>query len=262
MSGPNDTPLTGEVKEGNPPAGGGGQDTPEAKAAAEAAAKAAGEKEAADVAKAQEGMTDEQKAADNKARAEKKEADKKAADEKAKNAKADGAPEAYVDFTMPEGIEVDKGTVEKFGVLAKELNLSQEKAQKLVDLQTGLMKAQAEEQVKAWETTLETWKKQGEDDKEIGGASYEANKALANSVIAKFGLSNITVDGKTTQSIKPVVEALAITGAANHPEILRFLVNVGKAIGEDKLRTDRASTPAEPKTLAQRMFGTVDPPAS
>ena len=260
MSGPNEGVLTGA---GNPPAGGegGGQDTPEAKAAAEAAAKAAADKEAADVAKAQEGMTDEQKAADNKARADKKEADKKAADA-AKAKAAEGAPETYAEFKMPEGIEADKATVEKFGALAKELNLSQEKAQKLVDIQTGFMKEQAEQQAKAWEKVLGDWEKQGQDDPFVGGKDYEANKGLANAVIAKFGLSKIMVDGKETQSIKPLVDALSITGAGNHPEILRLLVNVGKAIGEDKLRGGTSQNTPEPRTLAQRIFSTVDPPAS
>ena len=49
--------------------------------------------------------------------------------------KPEGAPEQYAEFALPEGFQVDTAVMDEFKGLAKELNLPQATAQKLVDLQ-------------------------------------------------------------------------------------------------------------------------------
>ena len=51
-----------------------------------------------------------------------------AAKAKAAEATPEGAPEAYADFTLADGFEMDGEILESFKWLAKELNVSQEKA--------------------------------------------------------------------------------------------------------------------------------------
>ena len=54
------------------------------------------------------------------------------------------APEAYEDFTLPEGLEISEGDKVVFSDVAKELSLSQEQAQKLVDMQSRFQQQQME----------------------------------------------------------------------------------------------------------------------
>lgn len=128
-------------------------------------------------------------------------------------------PEDYT-FTLPEGVELDKDLVAEFKPLAKELGLSQEEAQKLVDVQLKAAEKLANETAAAWNTQVDTWKKDAENDKEYGGQNLTANIAVARTALDKFG----------TPELK---QALNAFGMGNHPELIRFMYRVGKAITED-----------------------------
>lgn len=153
--------------------------------------------------------------------------------------KPTGAPETYEDFTIPEGMEVDKDALAKFGPLAKELNLTQEQAQAFVDIYTTRMQDMNEATVEAWTKVREGWVTDGKADKEFGGANYDTNVATAKKAIEKFGGDSFR-------------EALNTTGMGDHPEMIRFLWKVGQAISEDGVLPGNATGPE--KTLAQRLF--------
>lgn len=154
-----------------------------------------------------------------KAAADKEAADKAAAAEAAKTKPA-GAPEAYEAFTLPEGIKLDEPVMGEFQTLAKELNLPQEAAQKLVDL-AGKMQLGTVEQIQATvERQSQEWAEASKADKEFGGDTFDANLALAKSALDKFGSPEL----KTM---------LSETKLGNHPEVLRFMVRAGKAISQD-----------------------------
>ncbi len=59
-----------------------------------------------------------------------------------KEEKPAGAPEQYEAFKVPEGVTIDETAATEFGTLARELNLTQENAQKLVDYQIKFQQAQ------------------------------------------------------------------------------------------------------------------------
>ena len=71
----------------------------------------------------------------------------------------------YEKFTVPEGFDYDDGKVSEFTTLARELNLSQEQAQKLVDLHVRHWLG-FEEQTRA---QAEEWRKQNTNNPECGG---------------------------------------------------------------------------------------------
>ena len=60
-----------------------------------------------------------------------------------------GAPEVYEEFAVEEGAAPDPATVDNFKALAKDLNLSQENAQKVYDLGVAMSKQWAEQQTAA-----------------------------------------------------------------------------------------------------------------
>ncbi|NNA40033.1 peptidase [Pseudomonas lundensis] len=150
------------------------------------------------------------------------EADAAAATKKeADAAKPTGAPEAYTDFTLPEGMDMDVGTLDAFKGLAKELNIPQEAAQKLIDLQTTLVAKQADAYQQAVVAQGQKWAAEVKSDPELGGENYDKSVASAIKVIQSFGDPALT-------------ELLNDSGLGNHPALFKFCHRISAAISEDK----------------------------
>lgn len=162
--------------------------------------------------------TPEQKAAREAAEAE--EAEKaKAKDEKDERY---GAPEGDADyeaFTMPEGVTLDETGAKDLGALAKELNLSQASAQKIVDLAVAKAQRDAETGAAQLETVREGWRTATKSDKEFGGDKLDASLVTAQKALKQFGSPELN-------------ELVVGAGLGDHPEFIRLMVRVGNAISE------------------------------
>lgn len=160
-----------------------------------------------------------------------------------------GAPEQYGDFTMPEGIVMNEQMMGQFLPLAKELGLTQDQAQQLVDLQTAEIAAQAQAQEDRWQTYNEEMVQAARDDREIGGTEEQFNEkvAIALQALEHFGTDELS-------------EALTSTGAGNHPEFIRFCYRVGKAIANDRVIPGRQQGQSGEKSLAQTLFPSMQNP--
>lgn len=135
--------------------------------------------------------------------------------EDAKPAQAE-APESY-EFVMPEGVELDEKSAVEFSEIAKELKLPQEQAQKIVDLYAKRVQGQ----VDAHRTLVEGWATSVKADKEIGGDKLPESLAVAKKSLETFG----------TQELKNLLNT---SGLGNHPEVVKLMYRVGKAISEDR----------------------------
>ena len=155
--------------------------------------------------------------------------EKDESDSDADDDKPDGAPDEYEEFKVPEGMEFDKERAGKFSEVAKELDLTQDDAQKLVDFYSEAVKETAEAQATMWSETQADWRSRSENDEEFGGASFKENMAMAKKALQHFGGENIgdVVDGY---------------GMGNHPDFIRLLYNVGKAMSEDNFAVGGAQT--------------------
>lgn len=127
----------------------------------------------------------------------------------------EGAPEEYADFALPEGFQVDDAVMGDYKALAKELNLPQAAAQRLVDLQARMETARAE----AFAEQVSGWKTSSQNDKEFGGKDFDANKAVANKALVEFGSPDL-------------VKLLQETQLGNHPEMVRAFYKIGKLLEE------------------------------
>lgn len=161
--------------------------------------------------KQEDSKTAEELAAEKDA---KEKANKEAA-EKAEKEKKPAAPEKY-EFTPPEGQELDANALAVFEPIAKELGLSQEQAQKLVDIYPQIQRQQAE----AWSKQVADWGEQVKADKEIGGDKFNASVGAAQRALDQFGNPELR-------------EYLNASGLGNHPALVRFCAKVGKAMAED-----------------------------
>ncbi|HEJ7836575.1 TPA: peptidase [Serratia marcescens] len=141
-------------------------------------------------------------------------ADKESGDKTDKKDKP-AAPEKY-EFSAPEGQELDANALAVFEPIAKELGLSQEQAQKLVDIYPQIQQQQAE----AWSKQVADWGEQVKADKEIGGDKFNASVGAAQRALDQFGNPELR-------------EYLNASGLGNHPALVRFCAKVGKAMAED-----------------------------
>lgn len=153
----------------------------------------------------------------------------------------EGAPEEYEDFTAPEGVELDADVLSDFKGLAKELNLPQAQAQKIVDVGVQLSQKWAEQSAAAVEAMQSEWLEQAKTDKEFGGEALNANLAIGKKALDTFG----------TDELRGLLEQSKL---GDHPEIIRFFTRVGKAISEDSVVTPGGEPKSKPKGLAERIF--------
>jgi hypothetical protein len=137
-----------------------------------------------------------------------------------------GAPEVY-EFTAPEGVTFDQAILDQFTPLAKEMNLPQDQAQKLVELYATAQKNQAD----AVQAQFAAWASDTKADKEIGGQHLEPTLHAAKVALAEFG----------TPELSKILEA---SGLGNHPEMVRFVSKVGRLMAEDKLHQGGNHNPA------------------
>ena len=161
--------------------------------------------------------------------------------EQAKTDEKPGAPEKY-EFKAPEGQEFSSEVLGKFSEAAKDLNLPQEAAQKLLD---KIAPAFAERQANALEAARVQWESDAKADKEFGGDKLDENLAVAKKALDQFG----------TPELRTLLNE---SGLGNHPEIIRVLYRAGKAISEDRIVTGGGGQSA-PQSVAQRMYPNMNP---
>lgn len=150
-------------------------------------------------------------------------------------------PEKYEDFTLPEGVAPNPETITQFTTLAKELELSQEQAQKLADIGAGIVKSNTEAQANVLREAVNGWREQSATDKEFGGDKFTENLAVAKTALDTFG----------TPELK---DLLVKSGLGNHPEILRAFYRAGKSISEDKVIPGGFGSTST-KSPADRLYG-------
>ena len=147
-----------------------------------------------------------------------------------------GAPEAY-DFkglNLPEGYTIDEELAAKFAPIGKELNLSQESANKLANLLvqsqqkmlSSVSQQFAEYKKQEQEAVNLGYEKLLNEDKEISGGGDEA-KRNAYLDVADVGYNNFA-----TPALKSVLSKLHLD---YHPDVIKLFHRLGKLCGSDKI---------------------------
>jgi hypothetical protein len=141
-------------------------------------------------------------------------------------AKPEGAPEKY-EFQAPEGQKFDDTVLGAYSEIAKELNLPQDAAQKVLDKVAPVIQARQAEQIEAVRTA---WAESAKTDKEFGGDKLPENLATAKKALDTFG----------TPELKKLLNE---SGLGNNPEVIRAFYRAGKAISEDKFVGGKGAPP-------------------
>lgn len=130
---------------------------------------------------------------------------------------AQGAPEKYEDFKMPEGMTLDGKVSEAFQGAAKELGLSQEKAQGFIDKLAPVLAQQSMERIKA---ISDDWREKSMKNEEISKSLPDI--ARLRDKFAKDANGNIDPD----------IAEFMNSPMGNHPGCLKLLARAGRAFGE------------------------------
>ena len=133
---------------------------------------------------------------------------------------SDEHPDTYADFAMPEGMQLDETALAEATPLFKELGLTQEQGQKVIDLYAKQVQAGSQLQTDNFNQLMNDWRTDAKNDGDIGGDKFDENVKIAQSAVAKYG----------TPELKQLLED---HGVGNHVEVIRFMVRVGRTLNED-----------------------------
>jgi hypothetical protein len=131
------------------------------------------------------------------------------------------APDAYTEFKVPEGYTIDKATAEAAAPIFKELNLSQDQAQKLVDFYTSKQQEAIDAPHKAYQELAKTW--QDEVKAKYGNQLPE--------VKATIGRAIATLPVETQAKFRA---AMDLTGAGNNLAFVETFYALAKRATEGR----------------------------
>lgn len=159
-----------------------------------------------------------------------------------KEGEQQGAPEAYTEFTVPEGYTLDGERLEQTQALFKELGLSQDKAQKLIDRYCSIDTENAANLTKAAEAAraqqIDAW---GQQAKTELGDKYDATVAHARLAVQTLG-------------DEAAIEAFDTLGWGNHPALIRMLGKAGELLGEGSMEIGKQGGEAPARHAADVLF--------
>lgn len=146
------------------------------------------------------------------------------------------------ELEAPDGFEMDEDTLKAAEPLFKELGLDKEGAQRLVGFYAERVAAMTEANAATLSETTEGWiseiKSEWKD-------SYDANVAIAAKAV-DFGGDELR-------------EALNVTGAGNHPAVIKFFHKVGQSLSEDGFDGGKAA-PAKPDDWVSGLYPSMQTP--
>jgi len=158
--------------------------------------------------------------------------------EQAEGNEQQAEPDEYADFSLPEGVELNEELLAQANPVFKELGLSQEQAQKLVDFESARVQAQVDQ----FHQQVDAWKEAAREDKEFGGDKLEQSLASANNVLK----------GNFAPAF---IEELKQIGFLNHPELIRGLTRIGNRYLTEDTPGEGKAVERE-KSRIERLYGT------
>jgi len=159
-------------------------------------------------------------------------------------------PPAEYKLTKPEKSVLSDESVAKIAAFAKEHGLSQKQAEAQLQRENQVLSEarqtfEAESQAKMAEVQ-DSWVATAKNDKEYGGAEFAKNTELAKRVLAKYG----------TPEFNAILDDPKQGRFGNHPELMRVLYRIGKAMSEDQLIMPGAhGQKKQPVSAAEKLFG-------
>lgn len=153
------------------------------------------------------------------------------------------APDTYADFKAPDGYTLDPEILKEALPIFKDLGLTQDQAQKLVDIQVARDLAQAKSRDETYTALRSEWQGKVKSDPEL----------LAAATDGKVGLDAVKLDiGRALATLPPALQtefkdAMNLTGAGDHPAFVKAMWKLSQMIGPGTHVAGRGPSPAGQK---------------
>lgn len=138
---------------------------------------------------------------------------------------------------LPEGFTPDDEAMGQFLELANDAGLDAEKANNLIGIHTKMMEHVATDMQQRWDQTQADWQAKSREE---FGANLDHTLQNIAKVLDQYG------DAEAR-------EAFLVTGAGNHPAVVRLLAKIAQDVNERPPVSGAPST--APADRATRMFG-------
>lgn len=168
--------------------------------------------------------------------------------DKGDSAAGDGSQDTPLDasaFTAPEGVTLDTALIEQAMPLFEEAGINQAQSQKFIDLYAGKMQEVEQGKLDTFNQLRQDWVKQAKSDPEYGGDKFNENLASAKAALDTFGTPELS-------------KLLDDFGVGDHPEMIRFMVAVGRLTQEDTPGAG-AKLGVKSKSAADILYPTSEP---
>lgn len=185
-----------------------------------------------------------------------KSADKSEAGDKPAATTQPAVPDKY-EFTAPEGLTLDPAAIEAATPVLRELRLTQDQAQKLVNFQLQREAALLKSTTDAMTTMRTDWQAKLTADPDLLAAKSEG----------KSGLEAVKLDIAKMKAALPAdlraefSEAMNLTGAGDHPAIVKAMWKLAQFVTEGRHVAGAGPSPdgqkkpnTPPPTIAERMY--------
>ena len=134
------------------------------------------------------------------------------------------------DLSVPEDLQLNEARQGELVDFINEFQIPPAAVAKFMEMNGGWAQEDAQAQVDNWTTTQEQWVEQAQNDPKIGGDQLEGNlneigKLLDVMTQVPDGKGGFAADEKYAGELR---QAFDMTGAGNHPAIIRFLSDVAK----------------------------------
>jgi len=155
--------------------------------------------------------------------------------------KTEAPAEIKYELKLPEDAVLDQKRLDEVLTYAKEKKLDPSIAQEILNQENQVLKNFVDTQKTRVQTQIEAWRKQTESDPELGGEKLKENAEMAKRALKQFGSESF-------------VSVLEESGMGNHPELVRMLSRIGRAMADDKL-VMAGSQSAGKKSMEEQFYG-------
>lgn len=149
-----------------------------------------------------------------------------------------GAPAEY-DLAIAESVQasIPQEKMDEFTHYARAAGLSNEQAQAALDFKIQLNRDYED----THRQQVDQWEKQVRADPELGGKNVDVTIATATRAMQHYDPTG------------HISKLLCESGHGSNPEVVRFLYNIGKSLGEDKVPFSNSSVRSD-ASLGERMY--------
>lgn len=149
-----------------------------------------------------------------------------------KNNEIYGSPESYdySEVQLPENMTLDEEMLEKFNPIAKELNLSNKSANRLMNLAVELTQKNSAKFVE--EITAQIQDAESKQYMQMLNTDEELNAYSDEEYSQYLSTANLGIKSVATQGFKDLLKAKGLT---NHPEFIKTFHAIGKLCKNDSL---------------------------